>query len=156
MRRAGILLLVAGLLVSPFLAAPSSGQLPWQNYAQDWLSDRYLDPTFGTGGKLMTGHRVNGAGAMALQKDGKILVGTNGLFGTNVPMLLRLLPNGAYDPTFAAGANGTRVEATGEYYPPRIRSLAVQEDGKILVAGEVSQTQPSASSLLTESSSDFY
>ncbi|MEP6915482.1 MAG: FG-GAP-like repeat-containing protein, partial [Acidobacteriota bacterium] len=67
--------------------------------------------------------------AMALQADGKILVGGlftglgagTGLFGHQ--RIGRLNPDGSVDPTFTAAANGD------------IKAIVVQPDGKILVGG---------------------
>jgi uncharacterized delta-60 repeat protein len=68
--------------------------------------------------------------ALALQSDGKILVGG----GTPYPwigrtcFLLRLHPNGSLDTTFDVGIAGDAA----------INSLAVESDGNILVAGDFS------------------
>mgnify|MGYP003693752243 CR=1 FL=1 len=66
---------------------------------------------------------------MALQADGKILVGGNffalgGGTGTTTRSLIgRLNPDGTVDPSFDPGANST------------IFDLEVQADGKILIGG---------------------
>ena len=63
-----------------------------------------LDTTFGTGGltKIPVGSIAN---SMALQKDGRILVGASNLNEAGRPMVVaRLTPSGAVDPSF--GMNG--------------------------------------------------
>lgn len=70
--------------------------------------------------------------AMAVQQDGKILVGgafTN-LSGSLRKCIARLNPDGTLDPAFHPDAEG------GGFFGPRVLGLAVQTDGKILVAGD--------------------
>ncbi|UOQ66629.1 delta-60 repeat domain-containing protein [Hymenobacter volaticus] len=66
--------------------------------------------------------------AVAAQPDGKLLVG--GAFsnfgGSNVGGLIRLLPNGQMDPSFVPPGNQLN----------RVRAIAVQPDGRILVGGD--------------------
>ncbi|MFD1732931.1 delta-60 repeat domain-containing protein [Deinococcus malanensis] len=73
-------------------------------------SNGSLDPSFGSAGtavlNLISSSSANPSGyeiysAIALQKDGKILVGggTSGL----TPLMARLTPTGALDPTFGNG-----------------------------------------------------
>ena len=92
-------------------------------------ADGTLDTAFASG--------VNGAGpyvavySLALQTDGKILVGGKftTLGGTTRTNIGRLNSDGSVDTTFNPGAS---------FYPPEygaVSSLALQSDGKILVAG---------------------
>jgi uncharacterized delta-60 repeat protein/uncharacterized repeat protein (TIGR02543 family) len=90
-------------------------------------ADGALDATFGSGGIVAThvgsaGASVN-VGPLALQSDGKIVV-TVGF------AVLRYETNGTLDPTFASGAS-----LSGGPGPPA-SGLALQPDGKILVAGQ--------------------
>lgn len=93
-----------------------------------------LDATFGTGGKVTTpiGAGSDGANAVVIQPDGKILVaGYSDNGGQNVFALVRYLGNGALDTAFGAGGKATTVvgsDATGY-------GAALQNDGRILVAG---------------------
>ena len=67
--------------------------------------------------------------AIAVLKDGKVLVGGGEIFGTNDLVLARLNPNGSFDRTFYEGLplmDGAR---------PIINVIRVLEDGRILVAG---------------------
>lgn len=73
--------------------------------------------------------------ALALQKDGKIIIGgtfTNvGGFALNG--IARLNPNGTIDPTFNSGTGVSGGTS------PQVRSLAIQKDGKIVLGGVFTQ-----------------
>ena len=85
-----------------------------------------LDTSFDQGSGV--GPIPDAIGTMALQPDGKILVGgdLNTIRGVSRNKLARLLPNGSLDTTFDSGTgpNGT------------VNAIAVQPDGKILVGGK--------------------
>lgn len=70
--------------------------------------------------------------SVAIQNDGKLLLG--GWFlswdGTTVGNLVRLNPNGTLD-TFFSGSNGTGANSV-------VYSVALQSDGKIIIAGNLS------------------
>lgn len=85
------------------------------------LTSGAIDPGFATG----TG--FNGAvAALAVQPDGRILVAGNftQYNGTTCPALVRLMPNGALDGTFAPGVA-----------PNTIQRVVLQADGRVLVSG---------------------
>lgn len=86
--------------------------------------DGLIDPTFQTSAGIPYG-TVN---SMALQADGRVLVGGNfPVFdGDTVNNLVRLMPDGTRDLTFDLG--------TG--FDGLVRSLALQSDGKIIAAGD--------------------
>ncbi len=93
-------------------------------------SDGSLDPTFGTGGLVITLFGGNDiANAAVLQPDGKIIaVGQiSGLFG-----LVRYNSDGSLDPTFGTGGfvitPGTGIA----------RAAVLQPDGKIIAVGQFS------------------
>lgn len=97
-------------------------------------ADGSNDTTFGTGGQGETVINLGGQdfpSVMEVGTDGKIVIGGNGVSG----QLVRLLPNGLIDATF--GNNG--VATTGV---PRIYSLRVRGDGKIVFTGECWVTAP--------------
>ena len=81
-----------------------------------------------------TGPDIGDVQALALQPDGKILVGAqtmtyyNGVYASGIA---RLNTDGSVDATFNAG--GTGVMNRPNSFNPNVRSLAVQPDGKILV-----------------------
>src|SRR6266540_534170 len=94
-----------------------------------------LDTSFGTGGKVTTsfGSFYDEIDGLALQPDGKIVAGgyvetssTDSDFG-----LARYNPNGSLDTSFGTG--GKVTTPIGPY--ALARSLVLQPDGKIVVAG---------------------
>lgn len=108
-------------------------------------SDGNLDFTFGTGGKVFT--EVSGctapslcgdeeAFAVAIQTDGKIVVA--GYYSDLVTPLrwyiavARYNSNGTLDATFGVGG----IARTGIFGEDTARAIAIQSDGKIVVAGE--------------------
>ena len=89
-----------------------------------------LDGEFGTGGIALTDVGADAfLAAMTLQADGKIVVAGNGL---NDIALVRLLPSGEMDSSFGNG--GRVVTDLGGYYEGA-SAIAIQPDGKIVVAG---------------------
>ncbi|RYD40662.1 MAG: hypothetical protein EOP83_34965, partial [Verrucomicrobiaceae bacterium] len=127
------LLTTAMLLVPALPAAAASGQ---------------VDMTFGDSGRTVvnlrtpstSGTTVDEATAFAVQPDGKILLGgsstTNGVFqgpGGVDFSLLRLLPDGTLDPSFGGDGLVTTDFSNGA---ESIKGVAVQEDGKIVAAGQ--------------------
>jgi uncharacterized delta-60 repeat protein len=106
-----------------------------------------VDTTFGSGGKIVTSLAVhyNLGRALGIQSDGKIVVGGSiytGNPGANFA-LLRFNTNGSLDTTFGSGGivqtnwnPGTPV-AGGFYYSygGSVAGLAIQPDGKIVIAG---------------------
>jgi uncharacterized delta-60 repeat protein len=101
------------------------------------LADGSLDPDFGNDGTVVTAISSQGdhAAAVAIQPDGKIVVGgyTSGVNSNLHIMVLRYLENGDLDPTF--GNNGVVVTPIGSGHS-RANDLLLQPDGKILVVGE--------------------
>ncbi|MCX6928093.1 MAG: choice-of-anchor D domain-containing protein [Verrucomicrobia bacterium] len=107
-----------------------------------FLADGSLDGTFGSGGLVTTDIGTNSCDypqGAALQPDGKILVagyapGLNGTNGNDFA-LVRYLVNGTLDTAFGNGGKVTTAIASGSGGDLG-RSVAVQTDGKIVVAGE--------------------
>lgn len=93
-----------------------------------------LDTTFGTGGKVTTDFGNNRSEAMAMtsQADGKIIVAGNVYIGsTYAYAVVRYNTNGGLDTTFGTGGKVTTVfDAISNAV-----SVALQADGKIIVAG---------------------
>ncbi len=119
----GIALLVTLILPRPLQAAPGD-----------------LDPSFGSGGIVITDFGGNDtAFALALQPDGKIVAaGTSSGGGTGTNFALaRHNPDGSPDASF--GARGTVITDFISNGSDEVHALAIQPDGKIVVAGFVSQ-----------------
>jgi uncharacterized delta-60 repeat protein len=99
-------------------------------------SNGVLDTTFGTSGKVTTdlGSPYEEATSVALQPDGKIVVAGGAVFGLfNDFVLVRYNTNGTLDTTFGAGG---KVITNLAGVSAQAYSVAVQRDGKIVVAGE--------------------
>ena len=90
-----------------------------------------LDPSFGDGGMVWLKYSGAQAFSVAVQVDGKILVGGATQAGF---ALVRLLPDGSGDPSF--GTNGLITTLVGESIPAGYTALAIQPaDGKIVAVG---------------------
>jgi uncharacterized delta-60 repeat protein len=97
-----------------------------------------LDPTFGTDGRVRTdfGGRFDEALAAAIQSDGKIVVAGSSSDATGYDMAVaRYNSDGTLDPTFD-GDGMALIDFGGE---SSARAVALQPDGKIVLAGGVSQ-----------------
>lgn len=97
-----------------------------------FLADGRADAEFGTGGKVVLGQLGTSAMGLAVQEDGRILVGGSSVSGFAVA---RLDAAGTIDTTFnAAYSNfGYQRGLQGDY-----SSLALASDGKVVVAGSLS------------------
>lgn len=124
------------------VAAGQSGTLPFLPFfsspALDILVVRYnidgsLDSTFGSSGIVTTDLGANdGAQAVALQADGKIVVAGNGSPNNESGFtVVRYNTNGSLDTTFGSG--GIVTTSTGQF--SIAQGLAIQSDGKIVVTG---------------------
>src|SRR5438270_1585863 len=101
------------------------------------LSAGQLDPSFGAGGIALNDLGSGGSAfgnAMALQADGKVLVAgkVRGTTGDDLAVA-RFLANGQVDASF--GVNGVVVVDLGSNQDAA-NAIAVQADGKIIVAGQ--------------------
>jgi uncharacterized delta-60 repeat protein len=96
-----------------------------------------LDTTFGSKGKVETdlGGGIDWADSMVVDSAGRILVAgyTNATGTSYVAALVRYTANGALDTTFGSG--GKLVTTIGLANQHRLDSVALQGDGKIVVAG---------------------
>ncbi|HSC09206.1 MAG TPA: delta-60 repeat domain-containing protein, partial [Steroidobacteraceae bacterium] len=102
-------------------------------------SDGSLDDGFGTGGKVTVAFADFDAGvhAVAVEPDGKIVAAGYAWNGTDSDFaLLRLDASGALDT--AGFGNGTgKVTTDLDGHADQLRALALQPDGRIVVAGSV-------------------
>jgi len=117
--------------------------LPLEIVVVRYLSNGNLDRSFGVGGRVFTpfpglGGGLGGGdvGAVAIQRDGRILVGgaAHSPYGGSF-MIARFLHNGRPDGTFGSG--GTVVTDFGKTDPSYILALAIRRDGSIVAAGDV-------------------
>jgi uncharacterized delta-60 repeat protein len=102
-------------------------------------TDGSLDPTFGTGGIVRTsiGSKNNDvANSIAIQADGKILLAGSSENSSNIDFaLVRYSTNGTLDGSFGTGGIVTTPIGSGD---DMANSIAIQADGKIIVAGSAS------------------
>jgi uncharacterized delta-60 repeat protein len=105
-----------------------------------------LDPTFGTGGVVITdfGVAIETPQAAVLQPDGKLVVAGNcgsdyGGTDSCTPVLARYNPNGSLDTSFGQAG---KVIFTRSTWAAEM-ALALQPDGKILAAGSLRNDYPS-------------
>jgi uncharacterized delta-60 repeat protein len=99
-----------------------------------YTSDGSPDPTFGSSGGKQTSPFIVSSHAVAIQPDGKIIVG--GVGQSPLPFsvaLFRLNPDGSTDTTF--GSSGLVIVNFPE--DSSVYDIAVLPDGKILACGEV-------------------
>lgn len=100
-------------------------------------ADGDLDPTFGSGGKVMTDFNKHNdlAYGVALQPDGKFIVVGISFAGNSAEggdfAVARYNPNGSLDTSFGSGGRVTTDFGLTE----TASSVAVQPDGKIVVGG---------------------
>jgi uncharacterized delta-60 repeat protein len=105
-----------------------------------YLPNGILDPAFSGDGKLLIpfGGNSASAAAVALQPDGKIVVG-GGVFlsGTNTNWgLARVMPDGTLDDGFSADGRQTVVFGPANDF---LTGLVVQASGKIVAGGNTLQ-----------------
>ena len=126
------LILCRGLLTSAIVLTWLIGSQVAQAAAGD------LDPTFGTGGTVMTdiNRSTDLAQAVALQADGKLVVVgqtyKNNDYSTEDFAVARYNTDGTLDTTFG---NGGRVRTDFPGLAAVASSVVIQADGKIVVAG---------------------
>jgi len=88
-------------------------------------SDGSLDLSFNT--PLLFNAAVGDVRAIALQPDGKILVGGHLLIGTDVKNVVRLNSDGSLDTSFSTNETG------GSF----VQTIELQTDGKIIIGGQL-------------------
>jgi uncharacterized delta-60 repeat protein len=114
-------------------------QLP----ASATISEGSLDPSFASTGQVSTPVGTNTtdrASSVAIQKDGKIVVAGLAHIGTrNEIAVVRYLDNGTLDPNFGSGGKVTTLIGSGAL----ANAVAIQPDGKIVVAGTASGVESS-------------
>ena len=117
-------------------AAESNGTVIYR-----YLDDGSLDPSFGAGG-MATIAETDGSTdqfpSVALQADGRIVVASSNFECPNSScvriQVLRLLSDGSLDPQFGSG--GVVRTGTSGFFPVRPKDIAIQSDGKIVVAAD--------------------
>jgi uncharacterized delta-60 repeat protein len=105
-------------------------------------ADGSLDPSFGTGGLVMTSFgQLDDARGLALQSDGKLVAVGSYQNGTKVDVALaRYNPDGSLDPSFGTGGQVT-TDLGG--LNQSAGAVVVQPDGRLVLAGVWAPTGPS-------------
>ena len=111
---------LVALLVAQVILSPPANAAPGD-----------LDPTFGTGGKVVSsfGAPFDAASAVAIQPDGKIVLAGSAFNGDF--LVVRYNPNGSLDPSFGTGGLVTTDLGGSD----GAVAISVRPSGKILVAG---------------------
>jgi uncharacterized delta-60 repeat protein len=110
------------------VAAGYSGRSSRDFALARYLPDGSLDPTFGTGGKVVTDFGgTDEASAVAILPTGRIVVA--GTSGESIA-LARYMRNGTLDSSFGRGGKVTYLRVSVQIY-----AMAVMPHGKIVVAG---------------------
>jgi uncharacterized delta-60 repeat protein len=125
-------------------------------------ADGTPDSGFGNNGELVIGFDVGGgikadeASAVVVQPDGKIVVvGSAQVASSNLDFAaVRLFPNGDLDPSFGPGGKRTIAFDLGGNKSDLATCVALQTDGKIVLAGNAQGTGGNADFALARLNSD--
>jgi uncharacterized delta-60 repeat protein len=101
-----------------------------------------LDSSFGTGGIVINSSTGPGFG-LALQPDGKIVVGANGTTSTFSLEVIRYNTDGSLDTSFGTGGIASSQPFGGLFFGPATGGVAVEPDGKIMIAVTSTSLGPS-------------
>lgn len=115
--------IIASLAILAAVLAPAASGAPGD-----------LDPNFGNGGseRLLPSEEKVVLPGIAIQPDGKIVLAGSDQTSNGV-IVVRLLPNGAVDPSFGNGGIVLTPFPVGSFGEGR--AVAIQPDGKIVVVG---------------------
>ncbi len=145
-----------GKLIVVGTAGSGIGAIPKAAVAARFNGDGTLDPAFGPAGVGVTafgdpsGTIAFNATAVVLQDDGRVLVGGTAVGPSNVKdgagpsafVLTRFTADGQYDVAFGDDPSGTLVVTPfGAGVSADLHAMALQPDGKLLVAGEAGTLQ---------------
>ena len=144
-RRARVIAVAALIAAAALLAASRSAA----------ESDGRLDPYFGSGGIVRTiafqpgptQGTLDVARAVAVQPDGKIVVGIESSDDGYEFVIARYQPDGTLDTSFGGGDGLATVEASGDIgigdrRDDLVADIALQPDGKIVAVGSLEPPRP--------------
>ena len=124
--------------------AGSTGAYPPDFGTARLNADGSIDETFGDGGVVITDLRKDddGAHAVAVQDDGKVLVAGYSSKGGSADFydfaIVRYNQDGSLDDSFGEGGKVTTDISGGDKAPDRVYAITLLPEGKIVVAGTVS------------------
>ena len=128
-------IVIAGEASNPFIS-------PFIGIAR-YHSDGFIDDTFENGGTAAIHVGIQSAATtVAVQADGKTLLGTQLSFGTFAVSLLRLNEDGSVDSGFNTTSNAV------------VNSIVIEPDGKIVVGGQFDHWNKTPRSRLARLNSD--
>jgi uncharacterized delta-60 repeat protein len=91
-----------------------------------------LDPSFGSGGSVLTDAGTSTVHGIKVQPDGKLVTLDSGYDPTLFHRVRRFLPDGSPDPSFGGGDGVAEPLMAPGFWA---RELTLQPDGKIVIAG---------------------
>jgi uncharacterized delta-60 repeat protein len=101
-----------------------------------------LDPSFGDNGIVNLTASMRTLNAVAIQSDGKIILGGSGLLNDGITdTLIRLNTNGSLDTSFGTGGIANLVPPTTGSAPLGFFAMAIQSNGEIVAAAATSTEQ---------------
>jgi uncharacterized delta-60 repeat protein len=127
---------VAALAMGPGRTIVAAGSADQQIAVERILRNGNLDPSFATGGQFTAqpmGQASSGSGLIA-GSDGRVTIG--GTIGNNFG-LIRLLPNGTFDPAFGTGGIVTTAftDQFGSPTPSEANALTTDAKGDLILGG---------------------
>jgi uncharacterized delta-60 repeat protein len=125
--------------VALLLIAQSAGAQQFDN----------LDPSFGSGGTVLS-DLSSGAGAIALQPDGKIVLAGSGADGQGFQELVvtRFNADGSPDSSFGSGGKAAYQLGSGTLPSSGATAVAIQQDGQIVLAGIASDSHNASEAMV--------
>jgi uncharacterized delta-60 repeat protein len=113
--------------------------------------------SFGAGGSMsFAPQRFSSGAGVAVDPQGRTLLGAtldDGSLLRTRAAVLRLLPGGALDPTFGSGGIAT-IAPPAPYMTTRAEAIALDAQGRIVVAGEADDDVPAVARLLADGMPD--
>jgi uncharacterized delta-60 repeat protein len=94
-------------------------------------------PYIDTNGTPIFDYNGSYVSSLAIQSDGKILIGGRFTQYQNIPQkyLIRLNQNGSYDSEFNLNLQGSEEIPISSFYPSSVNSIIIQPDNKLLFSG---------------------
>ena len=113
--------------------------------------------SFGAGGSVsFAPQRFSSSAGVVVDAQGRTLVGAtldDGSLLRTRAAVLRLLPSGALDPSFGSGGMAT-IAPPPPYSTTRAEAIALDAQGRIVIAGEVDDDVPAVARLLADGTLD--